>query len=234
MRDPYCSEECFNDHAIATTRGTRCPLDGSAMDGQVNPCPVAFRGLPEALPWTCPACHTVSDDGAMLSHRDGDACPAALSSCPDGCGVRLPRRDVARHGEVCERRLVGCPHLGCDFRCPAAHRDQLCPRRPALCPNACLARGLVNSDIPSHRTECPVEDVFCHCGQGLSRGALQDHVNESVDRHVSLITEQNRTLRTVASNQTLHDGDLQHNQGAKAGYFAERVWRVSERATTFR
>lgn len=109
---------CARGHMICASckpRITICPTCRVAFDGQPYRLYFAERLLEERVPISCSFAEygcTVEAPGAAIKSHEEFGCPFEHIACinkENGCKMKISRRLMASHVEMCDFRLINCP-----------------------------------------------------------------------------------------------------------------------------
>ncbi|KAF8577105.1 hypothetical protein K439DRAFT_1639971 [Ramaria rubella] len=157
----FC-RECIT-HAVGIT--PQCPVDRSALHEDdlcvANP---IVRHLVDELIVECPqrpsGCLHTCQRQWLAIHLKDDCQYVKVACCQEQCEEFALRKDVRKHSDTCERRIVQCD--ACHIQIQAvdlqAHHAQ-CPAEDAICPHceSTIPRG----DIATHASACPDFIITC-------------------------------------------------------------------------
>ena len=150
----------------------------------------------------CQYCHITGEHHFIENQHKKAECPKFPVSCPNECGMTIPRDSIVNHRKVCVCQLLRCAHLcGAVYQrkqhqihvmeCPRRkvrcrycnviteynvlkqHYEQ-CPKLPLPCTNECSEDRIPRESMEEHRKTCPLEPVSCSNG---SESTYNDNIS---------------------------------------------------------
>ena len=201
----------------------------------------AHRLLCERRPFACPnrpRCGwtgTRIDADAHLEECEWETVPCGLvdpGADPrderDTCGVRLPRREMGAHRDVCRFQREPCRHCGerISLRRLGEHESR-CEERTVEC-SKCGARVPRDAMRTHDASVCPAAEVPCEyagygCEHRVRRGEYRAHSKEFFREHLRLVLDNDKnTTGTKERGGIGGEGDVDTDAtvGSKDGFRA--------------
>lgn len=217
-RDPVLTSCCGNHFCFSCVEQVRleqrpCPLCGvqpftTMLDKyfvrKVKELEVACKHKGRGCSWQ-------GSVGALEKHLDpknGD-CKYMRIECPYFCGTYLIYSELDGHRKICCKRPYTCKF--CEYKGVyedmSAKHWKVCDKYPLPCPNNCgevdIARGLMekhlNEDCSMHKKNC--EFAYAGCSQCLSSNDMSEHLANSMQYHLSLLSKHCLHLSKSFSSQ---------------------------------
>uniref|UniRef100_A0A0G4H0X7 RING-type domain-containing protein n=1 Tax=Chromera velia CCMP2878 TaxID=1169474 RepID=A0A0G4H0X7_9ALVE len=159
---------------------------------------IRIRSSIEQVKWKClnheSGCKFTGTKKELERHLDNE-CEEQETGCPfEGCGERNHRTVISQHKTGCAFRKVPCDHCtqGVPFNAMVQHLS-VCDKVPVPCPNGC-GQNPPRGELSVHKeTDCGEETVSCEvpgCGQQVKRKEMEGHEEESMKKHMRLLTTQ--------------------------------------------
>ena len=137
----------------------------------------------------------LEDLEAHLDVTTGD-CEYVDVECTNKCDQPVAKYNLPTHlSSFCSKREYTCQY--CNFKATYEivsndHWPQ-CSFYPVPCPNACGIQAIERGDLEAHLLQCPLEEAECDfnhagCNTKLPRQDLERHMEESVQKHMALIS----------------------------------------------
>ncbi|XP_001948355.1 TNF receptor-associated factor 4 [Acyrthosiphon pisum] len=134
--------------------------------------------------------------GEAAGEEHSRTCPVEPIHCEAKCGVKIPRRMLAKHKVTeCSKRLLPCRHCGRQFVADTINSHTTsCPRFPLTCPNRCEIVTVAREDLEHHikhachsmLTSCSFKDVGCRF-KSLRGKQMDTHMEEASQQHLTLM-----------------------------------------------
>ena len=140
----------------------------------------------------------------LQDHLD-KKCDLHTIPCPNGCNVRIERKNLAKHTRVeCLDSRAKCPFCSSAMtrRELFFHHYKLCANWPALCPHLCKEKATWTKGQLTRHLEngCDEEIVMCEfasagCHAEVMRRELKEHMQSALSSHLSLLLRENIALK---------------------------------------
>ena len=157
---------------------------------------------PADCPNKCLGCQWAGERGDLDQHLNDESeegeCQFVTVACPYSCGHDFKRCELKDHKmNDCPNRLFTCEYCDHEATYTAVTTEHwpVCEKYPMQCPNACGGDTIERQYLVEHLHEaCPLLVVQCEfsyagCEVQCQRQHMQDHVNEKVKAHLSLVSE---------------------------------------------
>ena len=148
-------------------------------------------------------CDWVGELSSLTNHLESDGCGYIESSCTNKCGEELRRKDLATHlAQHCPLREYVCRYCGTEgtYRGITEEHYCECEKFPLTCPNNCSAGEIPRAEIGRHRSECPLEPVWCPfndggCDVSLVQKDLECHMATNTQQHLLIVVNAFQSLK---------------------------------------
>ena len=207
LREPHqmlCCGNHLSQEAATRLQGQPCPV---CKESNLNTMPDKYfkRRVNEfkvRCPNKCLGCEWVGELGNLDRHLSQNSvegeCQFVTVACPYSCGDSFQRCQLQDHKmNNCPNRPFTCQY--CDYEATyteiTTEHWPDCEKYPMQCPNACEEGTIERQHLEEHLDEmCPLQVVECEfsyagCEVQCQRQHMQDHVNEKVKAHLSLVSE---------------------------------------------
>ncbi len=138
-----------------------------------------------------------------LTHSGGNACDYGEIDCPNNCGIKVIRNNLASHIiTTCSHRQDNCQYCSKqDTLAALSEHKNVCPKFPLACPNNCdslpMHREKMSEHLqicPKRKQACPFEEHGCTSVQ-LKPGELDKHMETHAIQHMHMIAKTNKAMR---------------------------------------
>ncbi len=153
----------------------------------------------------CHGCEWTGELGELNDHlkRSGESgCSYAEIECPNKCGVKVIRNNLASHIITeCSQRQEKCQYCGKQdtFAAIAEHKI-LCPNFPLVCPNDCDSDLIEREKMlehlkicPKRKQDCPFEEAGCTVS--LKPGDLETHMESCMSQHMQMLAIEHKEMK---------------------------------------
>ncbi|KAL3875603.1 hypothetical protein ACJMK2_033538 [Sinanodonta woodiana] len=181
-------------------------------------------------------------------------CLFLKTTCQNGCGVSILKRDENIHMNICDRRLVQCVHcqLHVAFVDLTKHQVLICQKFPVCC-TLCGQMGICREDIPRHiekeNGDCSQVLVTCQffklgCQFQDKRHKMPDHLRDSAhhhnvlllkkvdtqDKHITILNKKLETVEETVKELT----ERIYNNESVIENFAQQLLHQNEELNTIK
>ena len=224
LKDPRQTNFCCGNHLSRAV--------AERLEAEGKPCPLCkktplkttkdlfFKRKVMALKIHCgnkgSGCEWVGELGDLDKHLNLGSVDGiwnfVVVECPLRCGKRIQRRYLANHkSNECSKGPFSCKY--CDYQ--ATHEKVVndhwpkCQRYPELCPNLCSTDEIERRFLQRHlKEECPLQEIECEfshagCQEKLIRLLLPIHLEESIDKHLKIMSTRCKKLEAMLNDLQL-------------------------------
>ena len=182
LRDPHITE-CCGENAChfcivkAADNGGPCPIPGCRSKSvKIN----LNRDLRSIILESAVYCHSKEAGCEWVGKLDElskhlkEECLFVEEKCQHHCGIQMQRQAVEDHKKICQRLPIECHQCGEMYeRCRHTDHVKVCPFT---------------------KTECPFHIVGCK--SKVANKDMQQHFNDSLSEHYTMVVEQSQNVRT--------------------------------------
>ncbi|KAG8981533.1 hypothetical protein FRB95_007944 [Tulasnella sp. JGI-2019a] len=168
--DPVVTSKCAHTFcreciSSALLVNSQCPVDRSPLTiDQLHPAAAIVRNLVDELLVVCPnaslGCDVTPQRIHLGSHLSSDCQFVHVECSQPQCENVVLRKDLGKHSDGCDHRLVECEACGRDvkFSGMESHED-VCPAKEITCVHC--ATTLPRSSLTSHYATCQYIPITC-------------------------------------------------------------------------
>ena len=206
QREPVLTSCCGNHFCNSCVQKVKleqrpCPLCGSEnfttmldkyFSRKVNELEVACIHKNEGCLWQ----GRVSLLEKHVDPEKGD-CKYMRIECPFFCGTILNYTDIEKHKNACHKRPYACKFCGYKgvYEDMSTKHWRMCEKYPLPCPNNCGEVDIERRYMEKHKLDCSLQKRDCEfsfagCTQCLNSGDMSEHLANSVQYHLSIMSKQ--------------------------------------------
>ena len=148
------------------------------------------------------------------------------------CDDEICQNDIQEHTKsLCRKRLVPCPHCGAQASAELleSHIQNSCPSVSIECPEKCGAPAMRRAELEKHfENDCHLRILDCPfrtqgCMQRQQRRHLENHLKESMSKHLELVAIASHHANVQISRLTLRNADLEQRLSELGNSYQQRL-----------